>query len=289
MTTNRPSILVANSDGALKRRYCLLRIFIGLLALATTLDFYPLLTLHFSSQGWSSPELRGNPTTAALLRALTPTTVKAVFWACEGGLLSFVVGYRARLGGTLGLAGMSILYLRCPLLFDADDELLRATMFVLLFAVQGAHWSLGEQNHPATHPTPAWPLRLIRFRLVWLYLASGMEKLFGHAWRDGTATTIALNNPAYARFLVPASLARLIGPTSTAIPWLEFVLGFLLMLPKTRPAGVVLGLAFHFVLGTMLELRWFTWIVAAHYLAFVSDRWLVLPAPVARRLHFMAR
>jgi len=36
---------------------------------------------------------------------------------------------------------------------------------------------------------PAFPVRVLELQVAWIYLASGLEKLVGSSWLDGTATS----------------------------------------------------------------------------------------------------
>ena len=263
-------------------RYALLRVLIGTLAIFTFLTLQPLLNLHFSNQGWYTSRTVGIGATGVYLDAPPAVWVHGLFWLCQMSLLYFVLGLLPQIAGAVAFTGMSALYLRNPLPFDADDEVIRSTLFLLLFAPTAARLSVESCLGLPQRSMAKWPLRLIRFKIAFLYGASGVEKLLGDSWHSGTALSVALHNPAYARFEVPSSIEPLLGFISISVPYFELALCVLLLWARTRIFGVVLGLSFHALLGVFMDLRWFTLIMVAHYVAFVSDSWLLAGARTLR-------
>ena len=105
----------------------------------------------------------------------------------------------------------------------------------------------------AIPPCPHFPILpisafwIIRFQLLLAYLATGLHKLTGAHWLDGTALGIAATDPAYGPGWIAAS------PTAAALlTWI--VLVFQLTFPlavwwrPSRAAWMALGVLFH--LGT---------------------------------------
>jgi hypothetical protein len=258
------------APNALDRSTALLRIGVGALALLGWFDFWPLLALHFSSEGWYTSETAGRATTGWFLAAPSYPVLAAFYFLTAGALGCFCLGLRPRLSGSVGLLGMSALYLRNPLPFDADDEVLRSTIFLLLFARTSACWSLDAFLGRTLGVNASWPLALIRFKVAFLYLASGIEKLTGQSWADGTAISLSLSNPAYARFASPPAPEPALAIASLGLPYFEAALGLLLLIPKTRTLGIVLGLGFEAALAMCMDLRWFPCIMAVQFLAFAQ-------------------
>lgn len=253
-------------------RCAMLRVAVGLLTMLTLWDYLDLLTLHFSDRGWYPPHVSASPLSRSVIEVFTPQVVRGVFWVCFLSSFFFMMGLRTRTAGVLTLLGLYAIYLRNSFLTDADDEILRSTLFVLLFAPLGAFWSFDAATSRAASGAGLWPLRVIRFKLAFLYLGSGAEKLLGSTWSEGTAISLTLNNPAFARFRTPSALEPLFALATPCVPYLELLLALLLSLKPTRRFGVALGITFHLMLAAVLELRWLTAIILAHYLAFISDR-----------------
>jgi len=265
-------------------RCALLRIVVGLLAILTLWDYLGLLTLHFSNHGWYPPEVSSSSFGLSVVEAFTPQVARGAFWACLLSALCLTIGLRSRTAGILTLLGLYGLQLRNSFLTDADDEVLRSTLLVLMFAPVGGFWSFDGDAPRAESADGRWPLRVIRFKVAFLYLASGAEKLMGDTWHGGTAISLALTNPAYTRFRAPPAIEPVLVVFTPIVPYLELALPLLLLPRVTRNVGVALGIAFHLALSAVLELRWFTALVLAHYLAFLSDRHAVGLVQLARWL-----
>lgn len=273
-------------------RCALLRIAVGLLSILTLWDYGELLTLHFSSRGWLPPYVSASTTSSSLIELFTPQVTRGAFWLCLVSSLFLMIGLRARTAGVLTLLGLYAIQLRNSFLTDADDEILRSTLVVLLFAPVSGFWSLDAATSDAHATAGRWPLRVIRLKLAFLYLASGAEKLVGDSWHEGTAILLSLTNPAYARFQTPSGLESALAVLTPVVPYFELVLPLLLLPQATRTFGVALGIAFHVTLACVLELRWLSALVLAHYFAFLGDRqtlWLIQLLQRFKRIPLLTR
>lgn len=59
---------------------------------------------------------------------------------------------------------------------------------------------------------PIWPYRLLLWQLIVLYVSSAWQKLLGTMWIDGSAVSIALQHPHFARWDLPLSLVESVSP-----------------------------------------------------------------------------
>jgi hypothetical protein len=125
---------------------------------------------------------------------------------------------------------------------------------------------------PAT--TPIWPIRLIQIQIAVLYFFTGLEKLHGSTWHDGSALAFALAHPSISRFdIAPlASFApvALVLATMTRLT-LVWELSFPLLVCFRIGRWVALGIGVFIHLGIIVFMRihWFGQIMIMSYLAFL--------------------
>jgi hypothetical protein len=87
-------------------------------------------------------------------------------------------------------------------------EVITVVLFCLLFVDSGRALSVdawlarrrGRSPDPLASTEPIWPIRLIRFHVALMYLNSGLWKLFGATWRDGTTLHYVMNHNIFHRF-----------------------------------------------------------------------------------------
>lgn len=146
---------------------------------------------------------------------------------------------------------------------DGSDDLLRCILFYLALVP----WRRKETHYPG------WPLRLVQLQVATMYLSTAIIKGRGRDWWDGTALYWGLSDPRWQRFPTDWLCGTATGQHLLQLgTWFafgaEFALPVLLLVPRTRKAGVILGTALH--LGILISMRvgLFTPAVLACYLAF---------------------
>ena len=159
-------------------------------------------------------------------------------------------------------------------------DVLVAILFCLLWADTRATLSVDAWLARRRKPSRAdrgfshaiWPLRLIQFQVALIYLNTGLSKLFGPTWRDGSAIHYVLDLNTFQRFpyVLPPDVEWLATiATYVTISW-EIAFAFLLFHPVTRAAALVLGVLLHLGMLATLELGLFGWVMIASYVAFLS-------------------
>lgn len=234
-------------------------------ALATALPHAP---LHFSTAGlpaavsggrwggWHFPGFDGLGVAGAY-GVLATGIVAALLFAAgvaprAWGLVAFLVHF--------GLQHRSVYWM------DGSDALLRCLLFFLLLA------PLGRAG-----PLPRWPLQLCRLQVAVMYLATAIWKSYGRDWASGDALYWVYSDARYQRFptdwLVGTHGGQLLLAVGTwATLALEYALPALLLWPRTRRWGLVLGVALHLGILATLRIGLFTPVVLVAYLAFWEDR-----------------
>ena len=133
---------------------------------------------------------------------------------------------------------------------------------------------------------PIWPLRLMRAQVATLYAASGLYKLLGASWRDGSATYHSTHQNVYGRIFylhpVPPDFEWVF--TLMTYGTLLWELSFPLMLLNrmTRRIALATGVMIHLGIWVTMEVGPFSPMILAAYVAFLDPH--KAPQVVARLL-----
>lgn len=187
---------------------------------------------------------------------------------------------------------------RSPLLYSLPDQLQMATCTLLMLMPSGRGLSLDARRYGA-RPVPVWCRRVLMIQLATLYTATGLLKS-GPTWhRDHTALYYALVNP-YNRHFDAAGLwasmqSWMLGPMTAVVVWYETLFAAFLVLHAIRhlvrarigPRRWLIdlrvpilgfGIAMHVGIQMAMYVAWFSPLVLASYLAFLTPdeaRWTV--------------
>lgn len=265
--------------------YALLRVLFGIIGAVSVLGMTPV------TQFWTPEGLFAMPADPSGLKAqiLSAGYGTVVGWTFFVGLLAsfaaLAAGLQTGWAIVLCFAGSVFqpFWNRLPL--SSAHHVVVVVLFCLLWVDAGRVWSVDAwraRRHLQQRPDPAlepiWPLRLIRFQVALIYLNSGLWKLSGEMWRDGSAVHYATSLNVFHRFPVEPPPALDVLSTLGTYVTLGWEIGFplLLLTPWTRRPALGLGVLLHLGMGTMLELGPFSAIMIASYAAFLC------PESVAR-------
>lgn len=186
-----------------------------------------------------------------------------------GAALLFTVGVWTQAAGvTAALAALVVL--------SQDAFVFKFTLYTLfvgtgLVALSDAGRSLAlRPRTPSSAPAPPW---LVQWFVASVYAWSGIAKL-RPAWLSGRT----LRTFYEAHYLTGAVADFFLGDPARChvAAWgvvaVELSLGPLLLVPKTRRAGIALALAMHLAYELPAKPDVFGWIMAALLIAFVRER-----------------
>jgi hypothetical protein len=202
---------------------------------------------------------------------------RSLFFIGLGSYLMMTVGYRTTWVVPLSFVVSSVQASWNPLPLSAAFEVCRAIVFCLMWADCGQVWSIDNwlarrPVQPSVAAVSPWPLYLIRFQVAVVYAVTGVWKLGGEQWRDGSALHYVLNNNGFARFPFgppPAADWLLTLSTYGVLLW-ELAFPLLVAFRRTRAATLWVGVALHLGMWITMELGPFAWVMIASYASFLE-------------------
>ena len=205
----------------------------------------------------------------------------ALFGALVAGSISLLVGYRTSLASVLVFVAVLSFEHRAPSIWNSGDGLLRIVCFFLMFAPAGQslsvdRWRRERERFWEFPARPPWALRLIQIQVSLVYLSAVWFKLHGPDWLHGTAVSYSMRLQDFQRFVFPSALSHSV-LVSTVATYLtiatEVMIGVLVWNRAARPLVLMLGVILHVSIGFNLELGFFSEVMLACYLAFLSPEW----------------
>jgi len=266
-----------------------IRIAYATLMLINVLAWWPNLEKWFDENGVMTlavSKMIIDPDTITMFQWL-PTT-PAVVWTCYliliFALVNVLLGCLTRLNLFVVFVMFASFAHRNNLIFDGEDVMFRLFTFYLIFTPVGQYLSLPvwlkqrkEKSQVARSSLRAiWPLRLIQIQTSCVLLFSGLEKLRGEEWLDGTAIYyVSRLDDMFYRFPVPEFLFESL-TWIAIITWstiaLEISLPLAVWIPKTRKYALGLVILFHLSLDYMMSLNLFQWIMIVGWMSFIERR-----------------
>jgi hypothetical protein len=164
-----------------------------------------------------------------------------------------------------------------PLPLSGAHHVFVALLFCLMFANCGRvlsvdAWLRRETASAGIGTNAIWPLRLLRVQVALVYLNSGLWKLFGPTWRDGSAVLDVLGLNVFHRFPVdlPNSFEWVATIATYGTLLWEISFPLLMFHPLTRALALICGVGIHLGLWATLELGTFSGLMIASYVAFLE-------------------
>ncbi len=236
--------------------------------------------------------------------------IYAAFWVWVSATVALLLGWRTRIASIVVWLMTMCFVTRNIDLKNGGDDLLQVVLLLLMVSPCGQVLSLDwlrkrrqaqqpAQDQPVSvqpvpvqpvpvqpvqdHPragtsgdwmTP-WPVRLFQLQLCVVYLTSGVAKLFGRTWWEGTSLHYVLNDVTMTRW----SYAQWPIPLWITAPLTYFTLIFevffplLVFFPRTRMWTLLAGLCFHLGIYALIEVGWFSFYTMAMYVVWIPDAW----------------
>ena len=173
--------------------------------------------------------------------------------------------------------------MRNPLIIDGEDTVMRMMAFFLIWMPSGQCWSVQALPCAAgsafsqrawLRQAPGWGLRLLQIQMATIFLSTGLLKLGGDEWIDGTALYyVSRLDDFFGRFPVPAwpfdtpwtrrpdDLGRGAGRAGRAR---------LHLVRETRRLCLLATVLFHLANEWTMHLFLFHWIMLVGWLSFLT-------------------
>ncbi|MFC4628410.1 HTTM domain-containing protein [Promicromonospora alba] len=220
------------------------------------------------------------------------------------------VGWRARWTVPLLLVGWTALTAINPLIADQGHNISRILLVYLCFADSSARWSLdarrrgsgpGPARDDSTRDDPARTARNLAHNAAVLatgaqiclaYVLSGLFKLQGAEWRDGSAVYYPLLLPQFRPWPAVADLIAGSGWLVAAATWgtlaLQLTFPLLLLHRHLRTVAVTGALLMHAAIAVVMGLPFFSLFMMAGDCVFLRDASFTRRsrAPVRHALYF---
>lgn len=204
---------------------------------------------------------------------------------------AFIAGIFTRLSSVALLLLWVGLYTNSVVLANGGDVVMRITLFFILFANLGEHWSVDswrrsrspQDRRPSRRILPELvtsaahnsALLILCWQLILIYVNSGIFKLRGDEWRDGTALYYAMNLEQFAPFPGLNELAWQITPFvyigSFIGIWVQLAFPVMLIWRPTRYLGLALLMGMHLGIAFFFGLWPFSLAMIALDLLFIRD------------------
>jgi len=201
--------------------------------------------------------------------------------------IAFTVGYRTRLAGALHWFMIRSLQDRTPFVGDGGDNIMRIMLLFLILVDAGAYFSYDARHQSRRVDADAQSPRnqvlavlhnigvlLMIGQLSLLYMSTGLYKVMGEVWQNGTALYYVLRVdeftwPGVADFIYRNPYLVVGGTYGTVL--FELLFAPALLNRVTRYMAMAAGTFFHTSIAAVMGLVTFGWSMLSYYPVLISD------------------
>jgi hypothetical protein len=198
-------------------------------------------------------------------------------------LFSFAAGYRTRLSNAVVLALNSYLVWRNPYVVSGSEVLARLLLLWSMFLPMSRARSIDAalDPRPRDRPYPVLPFIALRVQIASLYFFSGLFKLAGPTWRDGSAISLVMRDNVFGGTALGVTLADhfpllLKGVTYATIAF-QLIVPLLIYSPRynnwTRGFGLAGLAAMHLSFVFLLNIDQFPFLCLTVLTLLIPDAW----------------
>lgn len=262
----------------------LFRILFGLLLFNWFWQLFPNLTAFFTDEGiLPRHELaRSYSDRLSLLNLSGEWWPVATLWAVSCAVAALLtLGWHTRVMSMLAFALVSSFSWRDPLILDGSDLVFRVVPLWLAFTSAGDRWSIDALRRDRAPIVRGWalPIRILELQIAFIYLATGLEKLGGIDWIEGTAAYYALQlehtfaRPWAAAFAVQPVLSHLISWYTLAVE-LSFLPLAMAPFRVTRTVAALAAGGMHLGILLLMNVGNFPLVMLAACVLFAPPEWV---------------
>ncbi len=269
----------------------LMRILLGFMLVATSIDLFPLLPTLIGPEGIHDADAAARGIRAARWTYFDYLPDMTAVYIAHGLALVanvlFMVGYKSRLMGLISVLAHAALYQRNSWFMNGGDRLIREMTLYLSLVPCGAALSFDawrarlSGSHTLRKTIPILGLRLVQIQICYMYCSSGILKAQHSSWERGTALYYSLSSGSYHRSeaWVAPLLDNVIGQnlceilTHITLYW-EIWFPLLILWRPMRWIALTIGVLFHLGVQILLCVAFFGFISTWGYLAFLPYDWV---------------
>jgi hypothetical protein len=206
---------------------------------------------------------------------------RVLYLVCMSAFVLMTIGLRSSIAVPLALVALLCQLSWNLLPLSGAHQAMQGFLFCLIWADCGRVWSVDaflarrrDVAAPRDSSSYVAPLRLVRYQVALIYLASGLWKLYSPIWREGSAVHYVLNNNVFHRFpdvLPPGWEGLAVLATYTTLVW-ELMFAFMLLFSPTRRVALALGVMIHLGMLALIEIGPFHFVMLAAYPAFLEPQ-----------------
>lgn len=211
-----------------------------------------------------------------------PVSDTAVWWCCVAilaALIFLLLGVASRAMSLIALIIHLALMQRNPAIVYGADIVTSFFLFALVFIDSGRHLSLFYVRTRLSATADLFStvgVRLLQIQLCLIYGYTGLEKLKGPTWWDGTAVWSVLGNQQIMLFdfsfmkQMPLAIALM---TLGTVFW-EVYFPALVWIRPLRKWVLVIGVLLHAMIALTVGLVFFSLAMTSVYLIFLDGDWV---------------
>ncbi|MGH2374772.1 MAG: DCC1-like thiol-disulfide oxidoreductase family protein [bacterium] len=208
--------------------------------------------------------------------------------------IAYTIGLWSRLTGLLQWAMIWSIQDRNPFIGDGGDNIMRIVLLFLILVNTGAYFSLDAARRVRLNPSRFQRVRtavsnslrpslatihnfgvlLVITQLCLLYSSTGLYKVMGELWQNGTALYYILRVDEYSWPGVAERLYRspyIVVGGSYATVFFELLFTPSIVHRSTRYVALFAGLLFHVAIAAFMGLIMFGWSMLSYYPLLVTD------------------
>jgi hypothetical protein len=246
-------------------------------------QLFPNLTAFFTDEGIlpRRAQALSDGDRLSLLNVSGEWSFVAVIWLVSCVVaLALTLGWHTRVMSLLAFILVSSFSWRDPLILDGSDLVFRFVPLWLAFTPAGERWSIDARRRDVP-VLRGWalPVRVLELQIAWIYLATGLEKLGGIDWINGTAAYYALQlehtfaRPWARAFAVDPILSHLIS-WYTLVVELSFVPLAMVPSERTRLVAALGAAAMQLGILILMNVGNFPLVMLAAGVLFVPPAWI---------------
>jgi len=224
----------------------------------------------------------------------TSTAVRVCWLLALAHAVCLLIGLLPRINALFVFIWLISFQHRNDLINDGEDRLMRIVCFLLIFLPTGRCWSVNAlirrlwSGHSALRiphsvlcSAPGWPLRLVQIEMAAMFFSSGLVKLSGQSWLNGTALYyVSRLDDHFGRLPVPAwafDSPWCVALMTWSVLIAELAVPFVIWFRETRLPCLAIVIFFHLANEWTMNLFLFHPLMICGWIAFFTPadfRWL---------------